>query len=212
MNAANYKQVEKDFAEWLYRNERADVFSCPVLKEWSKLGETEADFRARLAMEAREARDAAISKLRDAATKKISSIESRLQTAQGQLAKQKAESNSAVMQAGVSVLGGILGAFLGRKSGLGSLTKGTSAIGKATGAYKQHEDVAAADAKVASINAEIEAAQAELEAGIAKLTESYDPAALALETESIKPAKTDVKVKTVALLWLPCDARGERAW
>ncbi|MEO5712338.1 MAG: DUF87 domain-containing protein [Luteolibacter sp.] len=212
MNSANYKQVEKDFTEWLYRNERADVFSCPTLKEWSKLGETEADFRARLTLEAREARDAAISKLRDAATKKISSIESRLQTAQGQLAKQKAESNSAVMQAGVSVLGGILGAFLGRKSGLGSLTKGTSAIGKATGAYKQHEDVAAADAKVASINAEIEAAQAELEAGIAKLTESYDPAALALETESIKPAKSDVKVQTVALLWLPYCARGERAW
>ncbi len=212
MNAANYKQVEKDFAEWLYRNERADVFSCPTLKEWSKLGETEADFRARLTMEAREARDAAISKLRDDATKKISSIQSRLQTAQGQLDKQKAESNSAMMQAGVSVLGGILGAFLGRKSGLGSLTRGTSAIGKATGAYKQHEDVTAADAKVASINAEIEAANSGLELDIAKLTESYDPAALALGTESIKPAKTDVKVQNVALLWLPFDAQGTKAW
>ncbi len=212
MNAANYKQVEKDFAEWLYRNERANVFSCPTLKECSKLGETEADFRARLTLEAREARDAAISQLRNAATKKISTIESRLQTAQGQLAKQKAESNSAVMQAGVSVLGGILGAFLGRKTGLGSLTRGTSAIGKATGAYKQHGDVTAADAKVATIAAEIESAHMELEAGIAKLTESYDPAALVLETESIKPTKTDIKVQTVALLWLPCDARGERAW
>ncbi|MES2440985.1 MAG: DUF87 domain-containing protein [Verrucomicrobiota bacterium] len=212
MNAANYKQVEKDFAEWLYRNERADVFSCPSLKEWSKLEETEGDFRVRLSQEAREARDAAIGKLRDAAAKKISSIESRLQTAQGQLAKQKAESSSAMMQAGVSVLGGILGAFLGRKSGIGSLSKGTSAIGKATGAYKQHEDVNAADAKVDAITAEIEAAKAELEAGVAKLTESYDPAALALETETIKPAKADVKVQTVALLWLPCDVRGERAW
>ncbi|MEO5913436.1 MAG: DUF87 domain-containing protein [Luteolibacter sp.] len=212
MNAANYKQVEKDFAEWLYRNERADVFSCPVLKEWSKLGESEADFRARLGHEAREARDAAIDKLRDATGKKISSIETRLQTAEGQLAKQKAESTSAVMQAGVSVLGGILGAFLGRKSGLGSLSRGTSAIGKATGAYKQHEDVAAADAKVEGITAEIETAKADLEAAIAKLTETYDSASLSLETESIKPAKTDVKVQTVALLWLPCDGRGEKAW
>ena len=212
MNAANYKQVEKDFSEWLYRNERAEVFSCPALKEWSALEETEGDFRVRLGQEAREARDAAIGKLRDTAAKKVSAIEARLQTAQGQLARQKAESSSAMMQAGVSVLGGIFGAFFGRKSGIGSLAKGTSAIGKATGAYKQHEDVATADAKVEGIMAEMEAATVELEAGISKLTESYDPAALVLETESIKPAKTDVKVESVALLWLPCDERGEKAW
>jgi hypothetical protein len=212
MNAANYKQVEKDFAEWLYRNERADVFSCPQLKEWSKFGESEADFRARLTHEAREARDAAIDKLRDLATKKITAIESRLRTAEGQLAKQKAESNSAVMQAGVSVLGGILGAFFGRKSALGSLTRGTSSIGKATAAYKQHEDVANADAKVEGIITEITAAKAELEAAIAKITESFNPASLPLESESIKPTKSDVKVQTVALLWLPCDARGENVW
>ena len=64
MNAANYKQVEKDFAEWLYRNERADVFSCPAVKAWSQLGESEADFRARLIHQAHEARDAEIEKLR----------------------------------------------------------------------------------------------------------------------------------------------------
>ena len=40
MNAANYKQVEKEFAEWLYRNERADIFTCPTLKAWSALGES----------------------------------------------------------------------------------------------------------------------------------------------------------------------------
>jgi hypothetical protein len=133
-------------------------------------------------------------------------------TAEGQLAKQKAESNSAVMQAGVSVLGGILGAFFGRKSALGSLTRSTSSIGKATAAYKQHEDVANADAKVEGIITEITAAKAELEAAIAKITESFNPASLPLESESIKPTKSDVKVQTVALLWLPCDARGENVW
>jgi hypothetical protein len=212
MNAANYKQVEKDFAEWLYRNERADVFTCPALKAWSKLGESEGDFRARLAHEAREARDASIEKLRTAATKKIETLEGRLRSAEGQLAKEKAESNAAKMQAGVSVLGGILGGLFGRKAGLGSITRGSSAIGKATSAYKQQQDVANADAKIATIAGEIESLQAELEAEIAKITVAYDPAALTLETESLKPTKTNVKVDSVALLWLPCDARGERAW
>ena len=212
MNATNYRQVEKDFAEWLYRNERADVFSCPPLKAYSQLAESEGDFRARIVHQAREARDAAIDKLRTAAAKKVATLETRLRTAQGQLTKERAESSSATMQAGVSVLGGILGAVFGRKAGLGSITRGTSSIGKATGAYKQHQDVANAEAKVEGVAAEIEAINSELEAGIAKLTESYDAVALPLETESIKPTKTDVKVQTVALLWLPYDGRGEKAW
>jgi len=212
MNAANYKQVEKDFAEWLYRNERADIFTCPPLKAYSQLGESEADFRARIVHQAREARDAAIDKLRTAAGKKITTLETRLRTAQGQLAKEKTESSSATMQAGVSVLGGILGAVFGRKAGLGSITRGTSSIGKATGAFKQHQDVAAAEAKVEGVQAELESIQAELEAGIAKLTDSFDAAEIPLESESIKPSKADVKAQMVALLWLPCDARGEKAW
>jgi Helicase HerA, central domain len=203
MNAANYKQVEKDFAEWLYRNQRADIFSCPALKEESKIGETESEFRARLTHEAREVRDVAIEKLRATATKKMASIESRLQTAQGQLAKQKAESDTALLQAGVSVLGGVLGAFFGRKSGLGSFSRGASSIGKASSAYKQYGDVASANSKIELISQEIEAARAELEAAISQLTEAYDPAGLVLETESIKPAKTDIKVQRVALLWHP---------
>ncbi len=212
MNAANYKQVEKDFAEWLYRNERADVFSCPALKEWSKFGETEADFRARLAQQAREARDAAVDKLKAAAAKKIDTLEGRMQTAEHQLEKEKAEATASKVQVGVSVLGSILSGLFGRKLGMSTLTRGSSAIGKASGAFKQSRDVANVERKVSDLTADIEALQAELQAGIEKISAAYDPAALSLETESLKPAKSDAKVKQVALLWLPVDARGERAW
>jgi hypothetical protein len=203
MNAANYKQVEKDFSDWLFHNERADVFSCLALKQCSKLGESEGDFRARLTHEAREVRDAAIEKLRAATAKKIATLEGRLRTAEGQLMKEKAEANAAKMQAGVSVLGGLLGGLFGRKAGLGSITRGSAAIGRATTAYKQHQDVANADAKIAGISAEIEAIQTALEADIAEISASYDPDALALETEVIKPTKSNIDVEKVALLWLP---------
>jgi 3-keto-L-gulonate-6-phosphate decarboxylase len=108
------------------------------------------------------------------------------------------------MQVGVSVLGGLLGGLLGRKAGLGSLTRGSAAISKATSAYKQHQDVSIADAKIADITAQIQTIQTELEAEIASISGAYDPAALALETVSIKPLKSDVKVDCVALLWMPC--------
>jgi hypothetical protein len=215
MNAANYKQVEKTFAEDLYRNQRAEVFSCPALKAFSNIGETEGDFRSRLQLQAREARDAAVQKLRDAAAKKIATLEGQLRTAEGQLEKQKAESNAAKLNAGVSVLGGILGAVLGKKgrgSGLGSLTRGSSAISKGTSAWKQMQDVSAAEAKVEGVESQIETVRTDLEAQANEIAAQYDPNNLTLETESLKPTKTDVKVELVALLWLPFDGKGEKDW
>ena len=65
---------------------------------------------------------------------------------------------------------------------------------------------------MAGIAGELQTLQAEMEEEISKISGSYDPSALALETESIKPTKTDVKVGKVALLWLPYDGRGDEAW
>lgn len=206
MNAANYKQVEKDFAEWLYRNERADIFTCPSLKAFSEIGESEAEFRARLSQKAREARDAVLEKVRAATNKKLETLAGRLQTAEAGLARQKAESQSAKMQAGVSILGGLLGGLMGRKRGA------SSALSKGTSAYKQHQDVVAAEDKVETVQQQMQELNRQLEAEIATLSQSYDPTALVLETESLKPTKTNVTVESVALLWLPYDARGERAW
>jgi hypothetical protein len=206
MNAANYKQVEKDFAEWLYRNERVEFYSCPALKEYSQVGESEAEFRARLSQKAREARDAALAKVRDATNRKLDTLEGKLQTAQGSLDRQKAESQSAMMQAGASVLGGILGGLFGRKRSMGSV------ISKGSSAYKQHQDVSTAEDKVEGVQQQIDELNKELEADIAQVSQSYDPAALVLETETLKPAKTNVSVDSVSLLWLPYDARGDRAW
>jgi hypothetical protein len=75
---------------------------------------------------------------RDAAEEKTKTLESRLRTAETQLAKEKAESSSAKMNAGISVLGSILKSIFGRKSGFGGLGRGasTSSVAKATTAYK----------------------------------------------------------------------------
>jgi hypothetical protein len=202
MNAANYKEVGKQFADWLYENDRLEILSCPSLKTWSKPGESEGEFRARLAHAARESRDAEVEKLRAAAAKKTATIENRMQTAEARLAKEKAEAGAAKMQAGVSVLGGLLGGLLGRKMNMSTLSRGSSAIGRATSAYKQHQDVAMAGARVEDLAGELETLQKELEAEIQRIAEQYDTANLKLETETLKPTKTNVKVETVALLWM----------
>ena len=202
MNSKNYTAVVKDFADDLYREERAEIWVCPSLKVWGKLGEAEADFRARLTHAAHEGRDEALTKVREAAEKKTKVLEARLRAAEMQLSKEKAESGSAKMQAGITVLGGILKSVFGRKSGFGGLTSGTSSITKATTAYKQHQDVANAEAKIEGIQEEVESIRKALEKEVEEIGRTFDPLALALEKETLKPTRTDVKVERVGLVWM----------
>ena len=207
MNADNYKPVAREFADWIYQNERAEIFACRELKQFSQLGESEADFRARIAHAAREARDAAVDKIRDKAEAKIKTLTDRLRTAEGTLAREKGQASSAKLEAGMSVLGGLLGGILGGRRGTarGSVTRASRAL-------QQHRDVSIAEDKVEAIQSDIQALQADLENEIAALDLSYDPAALKLETEILKPTRTSIQVDHVALLWLPYDDRDNPAW
>jgi stress response protein YsnF len=103
----------------------------------------------------------------------------------------------------MSLLGGVLGGLMGRKMNMTTLSRGSTAINRTTSAYKQHQDVAQASARVEDITREIQTLQSELEAEIARISAAHDTANLKLETESLKPTKTDVKVDEVALLWQP---------
>ncbi len=212
MNAANYKQVEKDFAEWLYRNERAEIHVCKPLKENSAFGESEADFRARLQQQAREARDAATEKIRAAAEKRIAALETKRAGLEDRLTKQKAQATSSKIQAGASVLGGLLSGILGRKINATTISRGSTAVGRTTTAFKQSQDVGATKRQIAELEEQKQTAIQELEAEIMKISDSMDPATLPLETETLSPTRTNVKVLQTALLWLPFDDRGDRAW
>lgn len=202
MNAANYKQVEKQFADWLYENDRLVLFSCPALKAWSKPGESEGEFRARLAHLSHEVRDAAVEKLRTSAASKLQALENKIRTAEAKVEKEKAEANAAKMQAGVSLLGGLLGGLMGRKLNMTTLNRSSAAIGRTSSAYKQHQDVATANARVEDLTGEMAALQTTLETEIERLKDQYDVSNLKLETESLKPTKASIKVEMVALLWV----------
>ena len=203
MNSKNYKAVKKDFEDELYREEREEIWFCPALKAWGGIGEAEAEFRVRIGHDAREQRDEALEEIRKTAEKEIRTLDRRMRTAEIRLSKEEAESSSAKMQAGISVLGGILKSIFGRKAGMGGLIKGTStsSVTKATSAYKQHQDVANAKAKIEGITEEMELIKKALEKDLAEIGESYDPSLLSLEKETLKPTRSDVVVERVALLW-----------
>ncbi len=72
-----YKGWSTALADHVYRASALQVFRCPALKRTAAPGGTEGDFRALLAQELRERRDAAIDDLRGRYAKKLAAIEDR---------------------------------------------------------------------------------------------------------------------------------------
>ena len=206
MNADNYKPVTDEFEDWLYRNERVELFFCDELDEYSQMGEGEGDFRARLQHQAREVRDEAVEKLRDKYEKKIKTKEGQLERAELSLDKEKAQAHSATMQTGAKIVGGLLGSLFGGRRSRGST------VSSASRAYQQRADVKVAERKIEGLEEEIELIEAELKEEIAEMEKDFDPLHMKFETIKVKPYKKDIDVVSVSLVWLPFDERGEKVW
>lgn len=206
MNAANYKQAEDEFEDWLYRNERVALFHSNDLDEYSRMGESEGDFRARLQLKAREARDEAVEKLRDKYEAKLRTKEGQLQRAELALDKEKVQAQSATLQTGAKIVGGILGALLGGRRSRGST------VNSASRAFQQRADVKVAENRLEGLEEEVDRLNAELAEEIRELERDYDPLTMTFQPETVKPYKKDIEIRSVSLLWLPCDERDEPLW
>ena len=206
MNAANYKGVEDEFEKLIYRKERVELLFSPLYKMYSRLGESEGDFRVRLSVKGREERDEAVEKLRDRYASKIRTKTGQLERAQLNVEKEEAEASRSTWQAGASVLGGLLGGLLGGRK---SRRSKVSAAGRV---MKQRRDVKLAEDRLALIADDLADLEAELADDIRELERKFDASRTELEKELIKPYKKDIDVRSVSLLWLPYDSQENPAW
>lgn len=206
MNADNYQLVDDQFADWIYRKERVQLFHSPLYEMYSQLGESEGDFRARLAVKGREARDEAVAKLRDSYASKLRTKASQLDRAELSVDKEKDEASNSTWQAGASILGGLLSGLLGTRKSR------SSGVSSATRAMKQRRDVGRAEDKVDLIESELAELEAELADELNELEHKYDVSRTELEPETVKPYKKDIDIKSVALLWLPYDEQNKPVW
>ncbi len=206
MNADNYKPLEDDFEDWIYRNERAEILYAPMLKEYSKFGEAERDFRARLSQSAREYRDDAIDKLRDKYTAKIRTKEGQVERAEIAVDREKSQANAAKMKVGASLIGGLLGGLLGGRRSSRTTLSGASR------AMQQHGDIRRAKDKVDILERDLKELEDELAKEIEELEDKLSASNTALESEALKPYKKDIQINEIALIWLPFDERDEPLW
>ncbi|RMH22562.1 MAG: DUF87 domain-containing protein [Acidobacteria bacterium] len=205
-----YRRWGKDLADALYRQRRLPLFESPTTGLTSRPGESERDFRIRLAEAMREARDEAVDKLRQRYARKLRTLEDRIRRAEHRLEREQSQVGEQKMATAISVGQSLLGALLGgRRRSLAGGVRGISRIAK------ERQDVKRAREELEVQQRRYAELEAELEADVAELEARFDPTAEALETLELKPRRTDVDVRLVALAWAPYrrrDGRMERAW
>jgi hypothetical protein len=93
----------------------------------------------------------------------------------------------------------VLGAlFGGRRAALSKASTAARRIGRVS---KERADVGHAEADARSLGEQQATLEAELTAEIAALGKQFDPAAIAIETVTLRPRKSDLTVEDIALVW-----------
>jgi len=198
-NAKNYDTWQRDFINWLQRTQKLALFRSPSLKELSKPGETERDFRVRLQQAAREHRDQYVEKLRLKYASTLRSLDQRIGSAQAALEKQKAKDSEQKYDTAVSFGASILGSFLGRKSTRGATTTARK-IGRV---MRESKYKTTAQEKLKALQKQRAELESQFQSETSMLEEKFNPLTENLESVSIGPAKTNISTRLIALLWTP---------
>lgn len=202
--AKSYDLWNKAFATWIYGTRKCELFKSPTYKQFSRAGESERDFRIRLSQSVREQRDEMAEKLRQKYQAKIASLDERIRKARQAVDREAEQQKQQQMQTAISVGATLLGAFLGRKAvSTGTVGRASTAARSAGRILKEKQDVERARDTVAAHQQRLAELEKEFQQETAELEAKSDPNLEELLKISIRPAKKDISVSLVGLVWLP---------
>ena len=215
--AQAFKKWETAFKNWIYAERKLTLYSSESLKEVSRPGENERDFRIRLEQLAREERDHLKEGLQKKYAPKIARLEERVRVAEQRVVKEKEQAGSQTMQSAISIGASLVGALFGRKilSATNAQRVGTAA--RSAGRIgKERQDIGRAEENLESAKADLEGIETELREELENLEVRIDPLTERFEEIQIGPKKTAIEVKMCGLCWLPYwrgeDGSSRAAW
>jgi hypothetical protein len=213
----SYASWQKDFAAWVYRNQKLELNRSPSLEVASNPGESERDFRVRLQQMARERRDEAVERLRQKYAPKIATLAERKRRAEQAVEREQEQSKNSKIQTAISFGATILSSFMGRKSiSLSTLGRATTAVKGVGRSMKESADVGRAEETVEAVDQQMADLDSQFKAETAELEHSLDAQNEQLETVTMKPTKANIGVRLLTLAWAPYwdDGRGQQtsAW
>ena len=150
--AKTFTELQSALKDHVYKTQKLTLWKCAEFKETSKSGESEGDFRARIAHAAKEQRDQDVEKLRAKYGPRLQTAQERLRKAMQKAEKEKLQSQNQTTQAVFSIGASVLGAVFGRKltsaANVGHISTGVRALNK-IGSERQDEAMAEESVEVA---------------------------------------------------------------
>ena len=200
----NYATWEKDFTRWVGQSQSIELFKSSRAKLVSHPDESERDFRIRVQGEAREARDAAVAKVRDKYASKLTTMQDRIRRAEQAVQVQAEQASGARMGAALSAGAAIFGALLGRKAisaaNIGRASSAARGMGKVG---KESQDVTRATENVNALKAQLAEIEASMQADVEAVTADWEMANQPFDRVLVKPKRGGVSVQLVTLVWVP---------
>jgi len=199
--ASELKAFGKDFSDYLYHEEALSLYYNPVLKFYGQPGESERDFNVRSQQIARENRDAEVEKLRRKYEQKLDRLETRLAREERELSEDQAEYGARKREELVSAGESLASLFgIGRRRSTTGLSRAATKRRLTTSA---RADIEESEEEIARLQDEIENMRRDMREEAVAITGKWAATLDEIETYLVKPRRSDVQVKVVALAWAP---------
>ncbi len=199
-----YAKLETTWKGYLYRAHRLTLWECPELKQVSAPGEDESEFRQRLGLRSREARDEQSEKLRAKYAPKLAALQEKMGRAQQKLDRERAEANAGTFDAAISFGASVVGAILGRKmASRTNVGRAASSARAASRAAKQQGDVGRVEGELGELQSQLLELDAKYQQELEDLRTSIAPEALTLVPLPVQPKKSEITVSRLVLAWTP---------
>jgi hypothetical protein len=204
LRAQSYSAWSKALSSHLFESARSQVLVSDALKATSPPGMSEGDFRAQLALLAREQRDAAVADLKRKYAPKLATIEDQLRRGAERIERERSQLSQQRMQSAFSIGASVLGALLGRRTlSATNVNRAATAARAATRIGRESGDVDRASESLEAIQQRQKDLQQQFDADVAALETRFDATTVSLRTVQLSPRKSDIAVGEVALVWTP---------
>ncbi len=198
-SARELKTIAKDLSDWLYYNSSLTIKVHPDLDVFQRPDERERDFKIRLQQAARERRDAEVDALKVKSDREIERIQDRLKREERDLASDQATYDARKREEAIGIGESVLGFFMGRRS----TTSLSKAATKRRMTTKAKLDIEESQDTILDLKEEVADLEAQFKDATDDITRKWADLLDNLETDQIKPRRTDVDIHMAALAWLP---------
>ena len=188
---------QKALVAYLYQECSLSFWRDPETKLTSNRGETEGDFRVRVAQVRREKRDDAIEKIKDAYRLKLQRAGDAVRKADAKIEREKAMAKQKKAGAAISWGTAIFGAILGGIGKVSTVSRAGTAVRSSTMISKKQQDVAQAEESAEVAHERYEALEKEFEEALQAAQEEINPTAIELDEIVVRPRKTDIVVEKI---------------